>query len=76
MPVKLQAIGNVEAVYRRVAVKSRIDGQITAVRFQDGQDVKEGQLLFELDPRALQAQVKQLQANLQRDTVIVANNQA
>ncbi len=75
MPVKLQAIGNVEP-YTTVAVKSRIDGQITAVRFQDGQDVKEGQLLFELDPRALQAQVKQLQANLQRDTVIVANNQA
>jgi multidrug efflux system membrane fusion protein len=75
MPVKLQAIGNVEP-YTSVSVKSRIDGQITAVHFQDGQDVKEGQLLFELDPRALQAQVKQLQANLQRDTVIVANNQA
>ena len=39
MPAKLQAIGNVEA-YTTVAVKSRIDGQIIAVRFQDGQDVR------------------------------------
>jgi len=75
MPLKLQAIGNVEA-YTSVAVKSRMDGQIIAVRFQDGQDVKAGQLLFELDPRALEAQVRQLQANVVRDKVIVANNEA
>ena len=75
MPLKLQAIGNVEA-YTSVAVKSRMDGQIIAVRFQDGQDVKAGQLLFELDPRALEAQVKQLEANVVRDKVIVANDQA
>jgi multidrug efflux system membrane fusion protein len=75
MPLKQQAIGNVEP-YTTVAVKSRIDGQITAVRFQDGQDVRQGQLLFELDPRALQAQVKQLEANVARDKVIVANDQA
>jgi multidrug efflux system membrane fusion protein len=75
MPLKLQAIGNVEA-YTSVAIKSRMDGQIIAVRFQDGQDVKAGQLLFELDPRALEAQVKQLEANVVRDKVIVANDQA
>lgn len=75
MPLKLQAIGNVEA-YTSVAVKSRMDGQIIAVRFQDGQDVRAGQLLFELDPRALEAQVKQLEANVVRDKVIVANDQA
>lgn len=75
MPVKLQAIGNVEP-YTSVAIKSRIDGQIVAVRFRDGQDVRQGQLLFELDPRALQAQVKQLEANVVRDKVIVANDQA
>ncbi len=75
MPLKLQAIGNVEA-YTSVAIKSRMDGQIIAVRFQDGQDVKAGQLLFELDPRALDAQVKQLEANVVRDKVIVANDEA
>jgi len=75
MPVKLQAIGNVEP-YTSVSIKSRIDGQIVAVRFQDGQDVRQGQLLFELDPRALEAQVKQLEANVMRDKVLVANDQA
>ncbi len=75
MPLKLQAIGNVEP-YTSVAIKSRIDGQIIAVRFQDGQDVRQGQLLFELDPRALEAQVKQLEANVMRDKVLVANDQA
>ncbi len=75
MPLKLQAIGNVEP-YTSVAIKSRIDGQIIAVRFQDGQDVRQGQLLFELDPRALEAQVKQLEANVVRDKVLVANDQA
>lgn len=72
MPLKLQAIGNVEP-YNSVAVRSRIDAQITAVHFQDGQDVKQGQLLFQLDARALEAQAKQLEANLQRDKVIVEN---
>ena len=62
MPAKLQAIGNVEP-RTSVAVKSRIDGQIIAVRFQDGQDVGKDQLLFELDPRALDAQVKQLRSH-------------
>jgi multidrug efflux system membrane fusion protein len=75
MAVKLQAIGNVEP-YTSVAIKSRMDGQIVAVRFQDGQDVRQGQLLFELDPRALEAQVKQLEANVMRDRVLVANDQA
>ena len=74
VPVRLQAIGNVEP-YTSVAVKSRIDGEIVAVHFRDGQDVRKGQPLFDLDPRALRAQLKQLEANLQRDRVIVANNQ-
>lgn len=75
MPAKLQAIGNVEP-RTSVAVKSRIDGQIVAVRFRDGQDVGKDQLLFELDPRALDAQVKQLEATVQRDKVLLTNAQA
>jgi multidrug efflux system membrane fusion protein len=75
MPVKLQAIGTVEP-YTAVAIKSRIDGQIVAVHFKDGQDVAKGQLLFELDARSLLAQVKQLEANVERNKVIVANNLA
>jgi len=75
MPAKLQAIGNVEP-RTSVAVKSRIDGQIVAVRFRDGQDVGKDQLLFQLDPRALDAQVKQLEATVQKDKVLLTNAQA
>jgi len=75
MPVKLQAIGNVEAS-TTVAVKSRMDGQINAVHLSDGHDVAQGQLLFELDARALEAQVRQMQAAVQRDRALVANQEA
>lgn len=75
MPVTLQAIGNVEAS-TTVVVKSRIDGQITAVHLQDGHGVSKGQLLFELDARALQAQVRQMEAAVQRDRALVANIEA
>lgn len=75
MPVKLQAIGNVEPS-TTVVVKSRMDGQITAVHLQDGSDVTKGQLLFELDARALEATLRQMQAAVQRDRALVANNEA
>lgn len=75
MPLKLAAIGNVEPS-TTVAVKSRIDGQITAVHLADGRDVAKGDLLFELDARALEAQVQQMQATVQRDRALVANQEA
>jgi multidrug efflux system membrane fusion protein len=75
MPLKLEAIGNVEPS-TTVAVKSRIDGQITAVHLTDGRDVAKGDLLFELDARALEAQVRQMEATLQRDRALVANQVA
>ncbi len=66
MPLKIQAIGNVE-VQNTVAIKSRLDGQIVAVSFKDGQSVAKGQPLFEIDARPLQAQLAQAQAALARD---------
>jgi len=75
MPLDLLAIGNVEPI-TSVSVKSRIDGQIVATHLQDGHDVARGQLLFELDARALQAQLQQMQAAVQRDRALVANNEA
>lgn len=66
MPVRLQAIGNVE-VQTSVAVKSRVDGQIVKVFFSDGQEVSEGQALYQLDPRPFQAMLQQAEAGLQRD---------
>jgi multidrug efflux system membrane fusion protein len=62
----LQAIGNVEAK-NTVAVKARIDGQIFAVNFGEGQHVSKGDVLFQLDPRAFEAALHQAQANLARD---------
>lgn len=66
VPVNLYAIGNVEP-YVTVALKAQVDGQIVAVHFKAGQDVTEGDLLFELDPRPFEDQLRQAQANLARD---------
>jgi len=66
IPVRLQAIGNVEA-YTSVAVKSRVDGQILEVQFREGQEVKEGQVLFRIDARPFEAALKQSEAQAARD---------
>ena len=63
MPLRLHAIGNVETV-ASVAVKARVDGQITRAYVRDGQDVAKGDLLFQLDPKPYQSQLAQAEANL------------
>lgn len=68
VPVEVQVIGNVEA-YSTVTIKAQVTGQLTKVYFQEGEYVKKGQLLFEIDPRPLQGMVNQMEAN-------VAQNQA
>ncbi len=72
IPLTVTAVGNVEPI-ESVEVKSRIDGQIVAVHVSDGQEVRRGQLLFELDRRFLQAQLKQLEAQEARDLALLAN---
>jgi membrane fusion protein, multidrug efflux system len=66
VPVRVQAVGNVEP-YATVAVKARVDGQIVDVRFREGQEVRAGSVLFNLDPRPFEAALRQAEANLQRD---------
>ncbi|MBZ5680472.1 MAG: efflux RND transporter periplasmic adaptor subunit [Acidobacteriia bacterium] len=66
MPVNVQAIGAVEAL-STVSVKTQITGELTGVFFKEGQDVKKGDLLFTLDKRPLEAELKKQEANLQRD---------
>jgi len=66
MPVQVSAIGSVQSI-ATVMVKSRIDGQIAQVHFNEGQEVKEGDVLFTLDDRALRAQLAQSEATLERD---------
>jgi membrane fusion protein, multidrug efflux system len=65
-PIEVTAIGTVQPI-AAVMVKSRIDGEITQVHFEEGQEVKEGDLLFSLDDRAARAQLRQSEANLERD---------
>jgi membrane fusion protein, multidrug efflux system len=67
VPVRMQAIGNVEA-FSTVAVRARIDGQIVAVNFREGEHVKKGSVLFRLDPRPFEAALRQAEANALRDT--------
>src|SRR5215470_6668701 len=65
-PIQVSAIGTVQSI-ATVIIKSRVDGQIADVHFEEGQDVKEGDLLFTLDNRSFQAQLAQAEALLQRD---------
>jgi multidrug efflux system membrane fusion protein len=66
VPVYLSGLGSVTA-FNTANIKSRVDGQIMKVNFREGQDVREGELLIEIDSRPYQVQVEQMQAQLFRD---------
>jgi multidrug efflux system membrane fusion protein len=66
VPVYLEGLGAVTA-FNTANIKSRVDGQIMKVNFQEGQTVKEGELLIEIDARPFQVQLEQVQAQLFRD---------
>jgi multidrug efflux system membrane fusion protein len=66
VPVYIRGLGTVQA-YKTVSVKTRVDGQIVKVDFHEGQDVKEGDLLFQIDPRPYQAALDRAAAAKQRD---------
>jgi multidrug efflux system membrane fusion protein len=72
VPVQLKAVGNVEA-YNTVSVKSQVTGVLQQAHFKEGQDVKKGQLLFTIDPRPLEAALKQAEAALARDAAQLRN---
>jgi multidrug efflux system membrane fusion protein len=72
VPVQIRAVGNVEP-YSTVSIKSQVTGVITQAHFKEGQDVKKGQLLFTIDPRPLEAALKQAEANLARDAAQLNN---
>jgi len=63
MPVRVDLLGNVTPI-ASVAVKTRVDSEITQVHFKDGAIVKQGDLLFTLDGRAIEAQIKQTEGLL------------
>jgi multidrug efflux system membrane fusion protein len=72
IPVQINAIGNVEP-HQTISVKTQITGQITKVNFKEGQDVRKGHLLFQLDCRPYEEALKQAEANLARDTAQAKN---
>ncbi len=61
VPVTIPAVGTVEAI-SSVEIRSQITGQVTAVHFTEGREVRQGQPLFSLDPRPFQTALQQARA--------------
>ena len=72
MPLQLEAVGSVEA-YSTVSVRTQVTGAVMQVHFKEGQDVKQGDLLFTIDTRPFEAALKQVEANLAKDVAVLAN---
>src|SRR5246127_3806686 len=75
VPVFLNGIGTVQA-YNMVAIKSRVDGQIVKIDFKEGQDVKQGDPLLQIDPHPYAASLAQSEAIKQKDEAQLAGAQA
>ena len=67
VPVELRAVGTVEPS-ATVQIKSQIAGELMSVHFTEGADIKQGDLLFEIDPRPYREALRQAEATLARDT--------
>ena len=61
VPIRLEALGTVTTM-ASVAIKSRVDSEIVDVKFADGQRVNKGDVLFVLDSRSIEAEMKRVQA--------------
>ena len=75
IPVEVRAIGNVEP-YSTISVKAQVGGELQKVFFAEGDMVKKGQKLFQIDPRPAEETIRQLEANLARDTAQATNAEA
>jgi multidrug efflux system membrane fusion protein len=75
VPVEVRAIGHVEA-YSTVSIKPQVSGELVAVHFEEGQDVKRGDVLFDIDRRPFEVALQQATANLARDKAQAENARA
>jgi membrane fusion protein, multidrug efflux system len=74
LPEEIRSFGTVEPMLT-VSIKSQITGVLSNVLFTEGQDVREGELLFLIDPRPAETALRQAEATLTRDRVQLANAQ-
>jgi multidrug efflux system membrane fusion protein len=72
VPIEIQAVGMVTA-YATVTVRAQVEGEVTAVHLTEGQCVKAGDLLFTIDPRPFEVQLKKAQADLEKDRAQLEN---
>jgi membrane fusion protein, multidrug efflux system len=72
MPVLIEAVGTVEPEHS-VQVRAQVSGLLQSVMFKEGDKVKQGQLLFQIDPRTFEASYRQAQAQLARDMAQLEN---
>ena len=72
VPVYANGVGTVQA-FRSVLVRARVDGELTNIAFREGQDVKPGDVLAEIDPRPYAATLAQARAKRAADAAQLQN---
>ena len=75
VPIQAEVIGSVEP-FSSVSLKSQISGQLMEAKFREGDVVKQGQLLIVIDPRALEAQMNQAEAQVLKDQAALGQAEA